>query len=279
MTRRSVATGACRASSARERSSRSTCSASMASSAPITLSARARSASSRAVVALPTAEPTRRVISTRRPERASSSSWNCSRMATLPRGTRGRPASPGGPHEPCQRPVNDIGIPGELRAKPSAGRSPAPGILGGAAYSGDVSPSWTSVLAGFVGVVVGALAVLAFRASERERLASLDRPDPELPPGVNGVLGVLRSAAVVLDAGDGVVKATPAAYAFGLVRGHDLPHPQVREPGADAPPRAPGGGRGAGPPPPARPGPRAGARARPRPARPRQDLRPRPGGS
>jgi two-component system sensor histidine kinase SenX3 len=97
-----------------------------------------------------------------------------------------------------------------------------------------VSASWTSVLAGFVGLVVGALAVLAFRASERERLATPEQPDPELPPGVNGVLGVLRSAAVVLDAGDGVVKATPAAYAFGLVRGHDLAHPEVRELVADA---------------------------------------------
>jgi two-component system sensor histidine kinase SenX3 len=108
--------------------------------------------------------------------------------------------------------------------------------LAGAAYSDHVSPSWTLVLAGLVGLVVGALAVLAFRGGERERLAPVDEPepDPELPPGVSAVLGVLRSAAVVLDAGDGVVKATPAAYAFGLVRGHDLAHPQVRELVAEA---------------------------------------------
>jgi two-component system sensor histidine kinase SenX3 len=97
-----------------------------------------------------------------------------------------------------------------------------------------VSPSWTSLLAGFGGLVVGALAVLAFRAPERQRPAPLDQPDPELPPGVNRVLGVLRSAAVVLDAGDGVVKATPAAYAFGLLRGHDLAHPELRELVAEA---------------------------------------------
>ena len=90
------------------------------------------------------------------------------------------------------------------------------------------------MLAGFVGLVVGALAVLAFRASESERLAPLAQPEPELPPGVSGVLGVLRSAAVVLDVGDGVVKATPAAYAFGLVRGHDLAHPELRELVAEA---------------------------------------------
>src|SRR3954470_15918321 len=94
--------------------------------------------------------------------------------------------------------------------------------------------TWTPVLAGFVGLVVGALAVLAFRASERERLAPLEQPEPELPPGVSGVLAVLRSAAVVLDVGDGVVKATPAACAFGLVRGHDLAHPELRELVAEA---------------------------------------------
>jgi two-component system sensor histidine kinase SenX3 len=51
---------------------------------------------------------------------------------------------------------------------------------------------------------------------------------------VSAVLGVLRSAAVVLDVRDGVLKATPAAYAFGLVRGHDLTHPELREMAAEA---------------------------------------------
>ena len=97
-----------------------------------------------------------------------------------------------------------------------------------------MSASWTSILAGFVGLVVGALAVLAFRASERERPGTRREPEPDLPPGVSAVLGVLRSAAVVLDAGDGVLKATPAAYAFGLVRGHDLAHPEFRELVAEA---------------------------------------------
>lgn len=36
------------------------------------------------------------------------------------------------------------------------------------------------------------------------------------------MLAVLPSAAIVLDAGDDVVKASPAAYTFGLVRGHSL---------------------------------------------------------
>ena len=91
-----------------------------------------------------------------------------------------------------------------------------------------------AVLAGLVGLLVGALAVFAFRISETERLGLATLPEPELPPGVGEVLAVLRSAAVVLDTADGVVKASPAAYAFGLVRGHDLVHAELREMAAEA---------------------------------------------
>ncbi|MGZ4591477.1 MAG: sensor histidine kinase, partial [Actinomycetes bacterium] len=75
------------------------------------------------------------------------------------------------------------------------------------------------VLAGLVGVVTGASAALAFRASEREQrtLEGASTP-PLLPTGTADVLSVLRSSAVVLDAGDEVVRASPTAYSFGLVR-------------------------------------------------------------
>ena len=79
--------------------------------------------------------------------------------------------------------------------------------------------------AAIAGVLTGVIAMLAFRWSERD----LKRPtrtslhtDPVLPPGVDTVLSVLRSSAVVLDEGDGVVKASSAAYALGLVRGGKL---------------------------------------------------------
>ncbi|GHJ34483.1 cell wall metabolism sensor histidine kinase WalK [Streptomyces sp. TS71-3] len=75
------------------------------------------------------------------------------------------------------------------------------------------------------GVCTGVIATLAFRWSERD----LKRPtrtslhtDPVLPPGVDTVLSVLRSSAVVLDEADAVVKASSAAYALGLVRGGKL---------------------------------------------------------
>ncbi|NEE49721.1 two-component sensor histidine kinase, partial [Streptomyces sp. SID8455] len=71
------------------------------------------------------------------------------------------------------------------------------------------------------------IAMLAFRWSERDlkrpTRTSL-RPDSNaaLPPGVDTVLSVLSSSAVVLDESDSVVKASSAAYALGLVRGGRL---------------------------------------------------------
>ncbi|USQ89045.1 ATP-binding protein [Streptomyces phaeoluteigriseus] len=79
--------------------------------------------------------------------------------------------------------------------------------------------------AAIAGVLTGVIAMLAFRWSERDQ----NRPtrtslhtDPVLPPGVDTVLSVLRSSAVVLDETDAVVKASSAAYALGLVRGGKL---------------------------------------------------------
>jgi two-component system sensor histidine kinase SenX3 len=98
-----------------------------------------------------------------------------------------------------------------------------------------VNPTWIAFLAGLVGLVVGALAVLAFRLSEREQLDDDGATDDgDLPHGLTEVLSVLRSAAMVLDPGDGVVWASPASYAFGLVRGHDLVHAELREMAAEA---------------------------------------------
>ncbi|MFE9307609.1 sensor histidine kinase [Streptomyces sp. NPDC088353] len=79
--------------------------------------------------------------------------------------------------------------------------------------------------AAIAGVLTGVIAMLAFRWSEREQRrptrTSL-HTDPVLPPGVDTVLSVLRSSAVVLDEADAVVKASSAAYALGLVRGGKL---------------------------------------------------------
>ncbi|MEU9931930.1 ATP-binding protein [Streptomyces anulatus] len=81
--------------------------------------------------------------------------------------------------------------------------------------------------AAIAGLLTGVIAMLAFRWSERDlkrpTRTSL-RPDGNaaLPPGVDTVLSVLSSSAVVLDESDSVVKASSAAYALGLVRGGRL---------------------------------------------------------
>ncbi|MFE5854055.1 sensor histidine kinase [Streptomyces sp. NPDC056500] len=79
--------------------------------------------------------------------------------------------------------------------------------------------------AAIAGLLTGVIAMLAFRWSEREQrrpTRSSLHTDAVLPPGVDTVLSVLRSSAVVLDEGDSVVKASSAAYALGLVRGGKL---------------------------------------------------------
>ncbi|MFD8550997.1 two-component sensor histidine kinase, partial [Streptomyces fradiae] len=82
-----------------------------------------------------------------------------------------------------------------------------------------------AAVAAIAGLLTGVIAMLAFRWSERDQArptrTSL-HTDAVLPPGVDTVLSVLRSSAVVLDEGDAVVKASSAAYALGLVRGGKL---------------------------------------------------------
>ncbi len=73
----------------------------------------------------------------------------------------------------------------------------------------------TVLLAGVVGIVVGVIAAIAFRVSERQQRAVREEPAPELDEGLVRVLAVLRSAAVVLDGEGEVVRASPPAYALG----------------------------------------------------------------
>ncbi|WP_405012693.1 sensor histidine kinase [Kitasatospora sp. NBC_01539] len=92
----------------------------------------------------------------------------------------------------------------------------------------------TAAACAIAGLGVGLTAAIAFRWSEREqarggaprignagRTGSSGLPvhDTPLPPGVDTVLSVLRSCAIVLGDADEVVKASSAAYAMGLVRG------------------------------------------------------------
>lgn len=96
---------------------------------------------------------------------------------------------------------------------------------------------WAPVVAG-AGAGVGLLVGVALsrpakkRAEQTEEVPAAPAAETWLPPtgaGVAEVLRVLRSAALVLDAGDAVVIASPTARALGLVRGRDLAHGQLRE--------------------------------------------------
>ncbi len=75
------------------------------------------------------------------------------------------------------------------------------------------------------GVAIGLVAGLAFRATERSR--EVRGPDPLVPAGVTSVLAVLPSQAVLLDSRGVVVKASPAAHAYGLVRDDRLVAPEL----------------------------------------------------
>ena len=76
------------------------------------------------------------------------------------------------------------------------------------------------------GVVIG-VAVSRLSARTGEPAAVQPVADP-LPVGLSDVLNVLRSASVVLDRSGNLVKTSPAAHAFGLVRGRDLAHAELR---------------------------------------------------
>jgi two-component system sensor histidine kinase SenX3 len=84
------------------------------------------------------------------------------------------------------------------------------------------------VIAGLVGLALGTSGVLAFRVSEKQRqLVDVDMDELALPKGAAEVLAVVGRAFVVVDEVDGVVRASPAAYAYGLVRGHTVVHKEL----------------------------------------------------
>ncbi|WP_104043087.1 sensor histidine kinase [Arthrobacter sp. ZGTC412] len=84
------------------------------------------------------------------------------------------------------------------------------------------------LVAGLIGLALGTFGVLAFRVSEKQRhLLDVDADEIALPAGAAEVLAVVGRAFVVVDAVDGVVRASPAAYAYGLVRGHTVVHKEL----------------------------------------------------
>lgn len=85
------------------------------------------------------------------------------------------------------------------------------------------------LIAGGLGLVTGIGATLAFRWSERVQRTVPEGPTPVVDDGLVRVLAVLRSAAVVLDDEDRVIRATPPAFAYGVVRDGQIVHAAVRD--------------------------------------------------
>ncbi len=83
------------------------------------------------------------------------------------------------------------------------------------------------LLAGLIGLALGIFGMFAFSLSERSRRLPVNIAEPTLPDGAAEVLSVVGKAYIVIDTVDGVVRASPGAYAFGLVRGHTVVHQEL----------------------------------------------------
>ena len=92
-----------------------------------------------------------------------------------------------------------------------------------------MDPLLVGVVAGLIGLTLGVFGMLAFGISERSRKLTVDIGEPTLPDGAAEVLSVVGKAYIVIDTVDGVVRASPGAYAFGLVRGHTVVHQELIE--------------------------------------------------
>jgi two-component system sensor histidine kinase SenX3 len=98
------------------------------------------------------------------------------------------------------------------------------------------------VAAAAAGLALGATFGAQRRAARGARSGSAEAagrrpvgtPVRRLPEGAADVLNVLRSASIVLDADGALIKTSPAAHAFGLVRGRELVHPELRSMAAEA---------------------------------------------
>ena len=92
-----------------------------------------------------------------------------------------------------------------------------------------MNPVLLGLIAGVLGLAVGVFGMLGYITSDRRRRELAEDPEPTVPEGAAEVLSVVGLAYIVVDAIDGVVRASPGAYAFGLVRGHTVTSPELLE--------------------------------------------------
>ena len=87
----------------------------------------------------------------------------------------------------------------------------------------DVELSAQLLIAGAIGVVMGAALTYFWRFSEKRQVEPDAVPVPIVPPGADAVLSVLSSSVILIDSSDTVVKASAPAYALGLIHDDRLP--------------------------------------------------------
>ena len=98
-----------------------------------------------------------------------------------------------------------------------------------------MDPTTQGLVLLLVGIVIGAVTMLAWRLSERElrgsgdQSSALDTDQAVVPPPVATVLSVLRSSALVVDESDQVLQASAPAYVLGLVREGALQVAELRD--------------------------------------------------
>lgn len=83
------------------------------------------------------------------------------------------------------------------------------------------------VLAGAIGLVIGVAATMALVRGDRPRVPETAPATPGIPEAANEVLAILSSAYVVLDASGDVLRASPLAYSYGIVRAAEGDYPRL----------------------------------------------------
>ncbi len=92
-----------------------------------------------------------------------------------------------------------------------------------------VEASASYIIVGMLGVVLGAVLTWVWRFSETRQQSLPDEEEPLIPRGVEDVLAVLSSSAVLVDASDTVVQASAPAIALGIVADDALRPPELAD--------------------------------------------------
>lgn len=83
------------------------------------------------------------------------------------------------------------------------------------------------IAAGLCGLVVGAVATFAAMGGGNQLAAEDPTPEPLIPESASEVLSILSSAYVVLDSSGDVLRASPLAFNYGLVRTTNGDYPRL----------------------------------------------------